>query len=114
MLKEFALRLQSCVRTTDTVARLAGDEFVVVLVGLADATHASAVAEKILQCIRQSMLAELPELRVSTSVGLVVHAAGRIAAEDLMAQTEQALYQAKCDGRNRYAEYESATATRIS
>lgn len=107
VLKEFALRLRSCVRTIDTVARLAGDEFVVILVGLTDSTHASAVAEKILQCMRQSMLAEHPELRVSTSIGLAVHTTGSITAEDLMAHADQALYQAKREGRDRYAQYDA-------
>jgi diguanylate cyclase (GGDEF)-like protein/PAS domain S-box-containing protein len=106
VLKEFALRLQSCVRATDTVARLAGDEFVAILVGLAEVADASAVAEKILDCMRQAVPVGQTALRVSTSIGVVVQRTGSVTPQELMARADQALYQAKRGGRDRYAEYE--------
>ena len=107
VLKEFAVRLQSCVRATDLVARLAGDEFVIILVGFVKADDASAVAQKVLHCMQEFVRVEHLEVKISTSIGVVVQDSSGITPQELIARADQALYQAKRAGRNRYAEYGS-------
>jgi diguanylate cyclase (GGDEF)-like protein/PAS domain S-box-containing protein len=105
VLIEFARRLRASVRTTDTVARLAGDEFVVVLENLGGQEAAEAVAAKIV-----AQVGSLPfdldgrELEVTTSVGVVLHRPLHEPGDgsDLLARADAALYDAKGLGRNRY------------
>lgn len=103
MLHEFAQRVKAAVRTTDTVCRLAGDEFTVILEGLKSAEEAALVAAKILQAFERPMLLEQGEWKVSTSIGLAYSGSAEIAAESLGAAADAALYNAKKEGRGRYA-----------
>ncbi|MES2187162.1 MAG: diguanylate cyclase [Pseudomonadota bacterium] len=105
VLVEFARRLRASVRTTDAVARLAGDEFVVVLENLGGQDAAEAVAAKIVAQVG-SLPFELEGrlLEVTTSVGVVLHWPVQEPGDgaDLLARADAALYDAKGLGRNRY------------
>lgn len=103
VLRIFALRLTASVRVTDTVARLAGDEFVIVLEGLRQAHEADVVARKLIRAVGLpfEVSADAP-LSVSTSVGIAYHAQGRMAAHQLIDEADKALYEAKHAGRNTY------------
>lgn len=105
VLVEVAKRLRASVRQTDLVARLAGDEFVVLLEGLHDRAEASAIAAKIVATVRDPLLLE-GELRgVTTSVGVAYRDAGpdvEIASDEMLAQADQALYQVKRAGRDGF------------
>jgi diguanylate cyclase (GGDEF)-like protein/PAS domain S-box-containing protein len=72
VLCEFARRLRACVRDTDTVARLAGDEFVILLEDLHDLRAARQVAEKLLEAMREPFELGQEALQVSTSIGIAV------------------------------------------
>ncbi len=105
VLTEFAARLKASVRLTDSVARLAGDEFVVLLESVADRAAAQAVAEKIRDKIAGTpFMAEGVATRVSTSIGIACQAAGAPATSpgDLLARADAALYTAKAMGRDRF------------
>lgn len=102
VLKEVALRLQHSVRATDTVARLAGDEFVVILENLHGARESQLVARKILAQINRPFVIEGQELAVTMSIGVACHRRGTVAADDLLDRADQALYAAKAAGRNRF------------
>jgi len=102
VLREFARRLLGLVRTTDFVGRLAGDEFVVVLEGLRAATEAEAVAAKIIEAVNQPFATSAGLLSVGTSIGVAVHPGDDLGGEELLGRADQALYQAKGAGRNRY------------
>lgn len=110
-LQEFARRLRGCVRGTDMVARLAGDEFVVLLEGLHELAEAELVARKILEAMRAAPF-ELPAgpLAVFTSVGLVYCKAGSTEPAELMARADEALYAAKAAGRGTYRVWEGIEA----
>ncbi|MFC3457405.1 PAS domain S-box protein [Massilia haematophila] len=103
VLHEFAQRVKAAVRATDTVCRLAGDEFTVILEGLKSAEEAALVAAKILQAFARPMLLEQGEWKVSTSIGLAYSGGADIGAEGLGAAADAALYHAKKEGRGRYA-----------
>ena len=103
LLKIAAERLLTSVRSVDTVARLAGDEFTVILEGIGDPVDAETVATKLLEALRTPMQLGGALVRVSISVGLAFLAAGENDPASLLRRADEALYEAKHRGRNRYA-----------
>lgn len=106
VLTEYARRLLASVRSTDTVARLAGDEFVVVLENLRTQEAAATVARKInRQVASPAFQVDGRTLEVTTSIGIAFLPAVDISvtAEELLARADAALYDAKSAGRNRSA-----------
>lgn len=101
-LKEFARRLQGALRDTDVVARLAGDEFVVILEGLRDAAEPVQVAQKILEQVSGAFTVEGESLAMSASIGIAFHAEGATTPAELLAQADRALYAAKAAGRSTF------------
>ncbi len=105
LLIEVAHRLQTCVREGDSVARLGGDEFVVVLKELnpkpdAAATQAELVAEKIRSLLDQPYTLKNHVFRTTPSIGICLFLDHLDDVEDLLRQSDIAMYQAKKAGRN--------------
>lgn len=103
VLVEFAKRLLAAVRVSDTVARLAGDEFVVMFDTLTDASGAADFAQRILDSVRLPFVLEGHALNVTTSVGIAFHQGGHITSDELVKSADDALYKAKRSGRDTYA-----------
>jgi diguanylate cyclase (GGDEF)-like protein/PAS domain S-box-containing protein len=101
-LREFASRLQSCVRDSDLVARLAGDEFVIALEGLSNPAPAESLAKKIIEKMRAPFCIGDMELLVSTSIGVAISNDASESVDDLLNRADQALYSAKKGGRGRF------------
>lgn len=98
----FAGRLQESVRDVDTVARLAGDEFTVILERLHGQEDALAVAQKILEAMRQPFLLSAATVLVSSSIGVTMYDPSHHISQDaLVAQADKAMYAAKRAGKNR-------------
>ncbi len=100
-----AQRLQECVRTSDTVARFGGDEFVVMLEGLdADAAHAAqqaeVVAEKLLEQLNRPFQMGAQEHYSTPSIGITLFGDQRRSVDELLKRADLAMYQAKAAGRN--------------
>ncbi len=104
VLREFAKRLQACVRHVDLVARLAGDEFVVILEGLHSSAEAAAVARKIVDATAKPMDVEGQLLLVTTSIGVTFQdtTSPATTVPELLARADEALYAAKAAGRNTF------------
>ena len=102
VLREFARRLLASVRSTDLVARLAGDEFVIVLEGIHTRDECRFVARKILAAMRTDFHAGDATLRVTTSIGIAIGHGGATTPEALLKRADSALYAAKGQGRDRY------------
>lgn len=100
-LRQFGVRLRSCVRETDMVARLAGDEFVIVLEGIEQPEGAAIVARKIIEAMRAPFTIQSAERSVSTSIGIAVSDATDETADGLLHKADVALYRAKREGRAR-------------
>ncbi|MCK9687871.1 sensor domain-containing diguanylate cyclase [Scleromatobacter humisilvae] len=101
VLKEFAARLLQSLRETDVAARLSGDEFVVILDGLAARDEAVAVANKLLLAIRVPMTVGDRTLDVTVSMGLAyLDGSVEVDAKALMVRADRALYRAKDGGRD--------------
>lgn len=105
MLIEAASRLQGCVRDEDTVARMGGDEFTVVLQGLDDQDALEAVAVKILAALARPFMLEAGPQYISGSVGVTIFPADAENTVDLLRNADIAMYQAKAAGRNCYQFY---------
>jgi diguanylate cyclase (GGDEF)-like protein/PAS domain S-box-containing protein len=102
VLREFAQRLQRCVRKTDTVSRLAGDEFTIILEGLQINVEASVVAEKIIDAMREGFQIGDAVRTVTTSIGIAVRRDDETDPEALLRRADEALYVAKSAGRNTF------------
>ena len=108
VLKEFAARLVRSVRASDLVARLAGDEFVIVLEGVKSAAEVGQIGAKIIDAIRQPFELAGGPLPVTTSIGIAIFRDGALTPAQLLDLADQALYAAKGQGRDGVALLEAA------
>ncbi|QBE67605.1 diguanylate cyclase [Pseudoduganella lutea] len=102
VLVEFSARLQGAVRCTDTVARLAGDEFVVVFEQVRGTGEAHQLGDKILAAMQAPFVVGGSTLRVTASIGIAITGVPTN-AEAIMQSADYALYGVKAAGRNGYA-----------
>ena len=102
LLRAFAERLTGFLRETDTVARFGGDEFAVLQADLRDPTHAATLAQKVLNSLALPFTIDGRDIHTSASIGIVVHAGSIEGPEDMMNRAENALHQAKEEGRNTF------------
>lgn len=105
LLIEVAHRLKGCVRAGDTVSRLGGDEFVLLLNDLADDEECNSALERIVAALAQDFQVAGHEIRVSASLGVTLYPRDDTNAEHLLHHADEAMYQAKDEGRNRYRIY---------
>ena len=102
LLREVARRLLDSVRASDTVARLHGDEFGVILQNLKSTHNAGGAAEKILESVSAPLeFKDLPST-VSTSIGIAIYPSDGEEVDTLLNAADLALYEAKKQGRTRY------------
>ena len=101
-LKEFARRLTQCIRQTDKLTRLSGDEFVIVLEGMHDPGETSVVAQKIIAAMTLPLDVIGHSRVISTSIGVVIRQKGEVDGESLLRRADEALYAAKASGRGRF------------
>jgi diguanylate cyclase (GGDEF)-like protein/PAS domain S-box-containing protein len=106
---EVAKRLKAGLRKEDTVARLSGDEFVVLLPNLRDHDDAVNVAEKLLDLIKQPVVIAGHHLRVTGSIGISLYPNDGATGEALLRSADMAMYRAKNEGPGRLAVYEKGT-----
>ncbi|MBK1887309.1 diguanylate cyclase domain-containing protein [Marinobacter sp. DY40_1A1] len=102
LLKEIATRLQHCVRETDTVARMGGDEFIILLPEVSAPENAITVAEKIIKAVAEPVYMPEGVARVGVSIGIVVARGAGVTNEGLMQSADAAMYEAKRAGKNRF------------
>jgi diguanylate cyclase (GGDEF)-like protein len=102
LLKVFAKRMRDCVRQSDMVARLAGDEFTVILEGLRGAGDAKALANKLVETLRAPIALADKLLVITTSIGIAMWSDGETDDADLLRRADTALYEAKRRGRNGF------------
>lgn len=103
LLVEGARRIRACVREADTVARLGGDEFTVMLTDVENLTLVADVAQKIIDTLARPCRLGGEEVYISASIGITVYPDDATECEDLLKNADQALYDAKTSGRNRFS-----------
>jgi diguanylate cyclase (GGDEF)-like protein/PAS domain S-box-containing protein len=102
LLREVARRLRAVLREEDTVARVGGDEFQIVLGEVEGVAGAAHVAEKLMQSLSSPFLLDGHEVHVSGSLGISLYPRDGASAELLLKYADTALYEAKAEGRNAY------------
>ncbi|HUP44860.1 MAG TPA: EAL domain-containing protein, partial [Thermoanaerobaculia bacterium] len=102
LLQGMAERLKACVREEDSVARVGGDEFTILLMDLYRPADATLVARKILEIVARPITVDGHELYVTCSIGIAMSPADGTDAESLLKNADNALYRAKEAGKNTY------------
>jgi diguanylate cyclase (GGDEF)-like protein/PAS domain S-box-containing protein len=102
LLRAVAERLRGALREEDTIARMGGDEFTVLLADLSSADDAATIAQKLLEAIAAPLHVEGHELYVTTSLGIALYPSDGDTSEALLKNADGAMYRAKEAGRNAY------------
>jgi diguanylate cyclase (GGDEF)-like protein len=102
VLKTVAERLQHTVRSSDTVSRQAGDEFVIVISDLAEPENAANVARKVIENISKPLMFASHDLTVTCSIGISVFPKDGENVPELLKNADAALYRAKEQGKNTF------------
>ena len=114
LLRSVAGRLIACVRRTDTVCRMGGDEFVILLSQLEHAEDAAITARKILRAVAAPHIIDNKSLDMNVSIGGSTYPDAGQDAESLLSQADAAMYEAKQHGRNRYEFFRSDMRVRLA
>ena len=102
LLRAVAARLRAVLRDGDTIARMGGDEFTILLADLKSDDDASRIAQKLLETIAHPVSVDGHELYVTTSIGIALFPNDGDSAEALLKNADSAMYRAKEAGRNSY------------
>jgi diguanylate cyclase (GGDEF)-like protein len=108
MLRAFAQRLRGCVRQSDLVARMGGDEFVVVLDGLLEAEDAARIARNINTAMHADLQANGTALKVTPSIGIALYPRDADTVDGLIGNADIAMYESKQAGGNTFRFYDVA------
>ena len=105
LLIEISKRLKNSLREQDTVSRLGGDEFTVILEDIKDDTYTSVVAQKIIDTVSNPVKLKDKTVYVGASIGISIYPDDGDSMEELIKNADMAMYQAKESGRNNYKYY---------
>lgn len=100
MLKSVAMRLQAALREEDSIARMGGDEFTVLLADLGSTDDAATIAQKLIEAVAQPMRIDEREIFITTSIGIALFPSDGDTAELLLKNADHAMYRAKDAGRS--------------
>jgi diguanylate cyclase (GGDEF)-like protein/PAS domain S-box-containing protein len=112
LLQSVTQRLVDCARSSDTVSRQGGDEFVVLLSEIASAEDAATAARRMLDAVAEVHSVAPHDLHVTTSVGISVYPEDGLDAATLIQNADTAMYQAKANGRHSYQYFKPAMNAR--
>lgn len=108
LLQLVAFRLKERLREGDTLARMGGDEFTLLLPDLRDKKDAAMIAEQIVQSLNQPFYLDATEVHVSASVGIAVCPSDGESVDDLIRHADIAMYKVKASGKNGHSFYDSS------
>ena len=114
LLRSVARRLVACVRRTDTVSRLGGDEFLILLSQIEHSEDAAITARKILRAVAAPHVIDSKSLDVNVSIGGSTYPADAQNAETLVSYADVAMYEAKQQGRNSYQFFRTDMRARMA
>jgi diguanylate cyclase (GGDEF)-like protein/PAS domain S-box-containing protein len=113
LLKEVAARLSACVREVDTVARIGGDEFAIVQVGIKDASEAQLLSRRLLELFQTPLELDGHDSLVTVSIGIALIPTDASIPAKLLQNADIALYRAKEEGRNASRFFEPEMDARL-
>lgn len=105
LLQQFARRLSETLRSDDTVARISGDEFVILLETVESATTVAPVARKLIEALREPFVVDKSSVRVTASIGISLYPDDGRSPATLLRNADAAMYRAKEEGGSTYAFY---------
>lgn len=108
LLRQFSARLQSAVRPGDTVSRMGGDEFTILLENLDSVLQAMETADRVLEALRAPVMLNDLETFAACSIGVAYADAGTRSADDLVKDADSAMYRAKQNGRSSFTVYDES------
>lgn len=111
LLQEVATRVKACLRDSDTVARIGGDEFVALLPELDEEKYVATVAQKILSAVAKPFVLKGEEFRVTASIGISTYPQDGLDEQTLTKNADIAMYQVKEEGRNNFQFYSAKLNT---
>lgn len=106
VLRTVASRLRAVVRTEDTVARMGGDEFVILQTGPGQPDSGSVLACRLIEAAQEPIVFDEHRISIGMSIGIALASRHGADAEDLYRSADLALYRAKAEGRNTYRFYD--------
>lgn len=106
LLKVVSSRLKSCVRGSDLVTRLGGDEFCILIRELRSPEDGRIIATNVLNILKNPLRLQTTEIIISASIGIVSSPENGVTTEDLLQNADIAMYQAKSKGRNKYQHFD--------
>lgn len=112
LLIEVAQRLRQCVRAGDTAARLGGDEFVLIFSDLGDESECERALSRVLNVLKTPFVIATHTIELSASMGVTLFPQDGSDADTLLRHADQAMYQAKQAGRNRFQLFDTETHLR--
>jgi len=107
LLRLVGKRLTSVLRKSDSVARMGGDEFMLILPEIGRVKDAAKTAKKILEAVREPFVLDDHQLHITTSIGIALYPDGGEDGDTLVKNAEIAMYRAKDQGRDNYQRYTS-------
>jgi diguanylate cyclase (GGDEF)-like protein len=113
LLKAMAACLRNCVRETDTVARVGGDEFAIIHTGIEQPNEAAILARRICEAVKEPCELHGHAVIVDTSIGIALAPGDGADPTELRKNADMALYRAKADGRGTYRFFEPAMDARM-
>jgi len=108
LLREAAGRIPGVLRKGDTMARVGGDEFVLIMPEIKDKSDVAAIAGKVMNCLRRPFLIGAHEIAITTSLGIAFYPDDGEDQEILLRNADDAMYQAKQAGKNTFRFYQIA------
>ena len=114
LLRTIAERMESCVRGADTVARMGGDEFGVLLSTVTDGTDASRLSERLLSELTQAIAWNGQEIGTTASIGLTISSDPDASSQQLLREADIAMYRAKKQGKNQCKLFDEDMAAHAS
>ena len=107
-------RIQGCLRREDTLARLSGDEFAILVEDVPGVDDALRVAQRVLQGLQAPFALDGHEVFASASIGVVLSAPDRDRPDDLLRDADLAMYRAKANGKSRYEVFDHTMNARVT
>jgi diguanylate cyclase (GGDEF)-like protein len=114
VLMAVARRLEQVLRAGTMVARLGGDEFAVLLDDVRELSDVLRIAERLLRALQEPIVLAERDWHVTTSIGIAIGVPAPQLAEDLLRDAETAMYQAKHDGKDRYAHFDATMRVAVT
>ncbi len=113
LLVSIAERLRNCIRETDLVARIGGDEFAITLLEMGSPNQVTRIVQQILEVLRKPIFIQSQEINISASIGISLYPESGSDVKTLTKTADTAVHQAKADGRNTYRFFSSEIQNRV-